>query len=250
MEPKHDIFKCHPAYHLLPVLMLLVLFCIPLRSGAVERAADWAQFDRYRADNRRVAALPREKRKAVLFGNSITDSWASMRPEFFNSNALVGRGISGQSTYQFLARFRTDAVDLSPQVIVLNGATNDIAENTHPYDEHKTFGNIRSMVEIARANGIGVILTSVLPAAGFKWNRSVTDAPEKIVALNGRLRALAEELGIPYVDYHALMLAPDGRALNPALALDGVHPNEKGYEVMEEALMKVLAPMLDKETEK
>lgn len=224
----------------LPAFLCLMLILGHFSLCAAERPADWAQFDRYRADNARVARLPQQQRKAVLFGNSITDSWASMRPAFFAENGLIGRGISGQSTYQFLARFRTDAVDLHPALIVINGATNDIAENTHPYDEDKTFGNIRSMVEIARANGIGVILTSVLPAAGFKWNRSITDAPEKIAALNARLRALAEEFQIPYVDYHSLMLAPDGRSLKPALTLDGVHPNAAGYQIMEQALLPYL----------
>ncbi len=194
---------------------------------------DWANFARYADDNKALKDSSSTTIKAVFFGNSITDNWASMRPEFFKENGFIGRGISGQTTYQFLSRFREDAVNLKPAIVVLNGGTNDIAENSHPYSEEKTLGNIRSMVEIARANGIGVILTSVLPAAGFRWNRNVTDAPEKIESLNRRIAALAEEFNIPYVDYHSLLLAPDKRSLKPELSPDGVHPNVKGYEVME-----------------
>lgn len=228
--------------YILTLVLSIAAFCVQ----AIERPSDWAQFDRYEADNARLTSLPADSTRVVLFGNSITDSWASMRPDFFASNNLIGRGISGQSTYQFLARFRRDAVDLRPVLIVLNGATNDIAENSHPYDQEKTLGNILSMIDIARANGIKVILTSTLPAAGFKWNRSITDAPEKITALNARLRQIAQEKGIPFVDYYPLLLAPDGRSLNPAYTKDGVHPTVAGYAVMEKALLPVIRSQLAK----
>lgn len=218
-------------------LLLLLSALLPLSAKA--QKTDWAQFDRYAADNRDVLQRG-DTLKVVFFGNSITDSWASMRPGFFKGNGFIGRGISGQSTYQFLARFREDVVNLKPRIVVLNGATNDIAENTHPYSEERTLGNIRSMAEIARANGIGVILTSVLPAAGFKWNRAVTDAPEKIASLNRRIKALADELQVPYVDYHSLLLDSDGRSLRADLSPDGVHPNVTGYAIMEEAILPVI----------
>lgn len=201
---------------------------------------DWAEFSRYEQANRELRGKPSETGKVIFFGNSITDSWASMRPGFFRGNGFIGRGISGQSTYQFLSRFREDVINLHPRIVVLNGATNDIAENTHPYSEERTLGNIRSMIELARANGIGVILTSTLPAAGFKWNRSVTDAPEKIESLNRHLREIAEEYDIPYVDYHSLLVASDGRSLRQDLSPDGVHPNITGYAIMEEAILPVI----------
>lgn len=217
--------------------LLSSLLLLPLSLRA--QKTDWAEFSRYAHDNRQLAQSGQPV-NVVFFGNSITDSWASMRPGFFKGNGFIGRGISGQSTYQFLARFREDVVNLKPRIVVLNGATNDIAENTHPYSEERTLGNIRSMVEIARANGIGVILTSTLPAAGFKWNRHVTDAPEKIASLNARIKALAEELDLPYVDYHALLLDADGRSLRSDLSPDGVHPNVTGYAIMEEAILPII----------
>lgn len=205
---------------------------------------DWAQFDRYGEDNRRLREMPADSTRVVFFGNSITDSWATMRPEFFKDNGFTGRGISGQTTYQFLSRFREDVINLNPRVVVLNGATNDIAENTHPYLEERTIGNIRSMIELARANGIEVILTSTLPAAGFKWNRNVTDAPEKIESLNSRLKELAKEYEIPYLDYHTLLLDSDGRSFRADLSPDGVHPNAAGYEIMEKAVLPVIKTLL------
>lgn len=223
--------------------LTLLLFSLFALTGVAQKT-DWAQFQRYAADNARLCE-GKEKIEALFFGNSITDSWATMRPEFFSTNNFLGRGISGQSTYQFLSRFREDVVRLRPRVVVINGGTNDIAENTHPYSEEKTFGNIVSMVEIAQANDIKVVLTSVLPAAGFKWNRAVTDAPEKIKKLNQRLQAYAVEHDIPFVDYHSILLASDGRSMKSKYTKDGVHPNEAGYLLMEEAVIPVIKKTLD-----
>ncbi|MDE6410848.1 MAG: lipase [Muribaculaceae bacterium] len=222
------------------ITIFFSLFSSLLPFSLLGQKNDWANFARYADDNKALQENGSEPVNAIFFGNSITDSWASMRPGFFSANGFVGRGISGQTTYQFLSRFREDAINLRPRIIVLNGGTNDIAENSHPYSEEKTIGNIRSMVEIARANGIGVILTSVLPAAGFKWNRNVTDAPEKIESLNRHIIALADEFNIPYVDYHASLLAPDKRSFRADLSNDGVHPNAKGYEIMESLILPAI----------
>ena len=116
---------------------------------------DFANLKRYAESNR---VLQQEqsgtvKGRVVFMGNSITE----------------GRGISGQTSYQFLLRFREDVIKLKPEVVVINAGTNDVAENTGPYVEEYTFGNIVSMVELARANDIKVVLTSVLPAAAFGW---------------------------------------------------------------------------------
>ena len=69
-------------------------------------------------------------------------------PDFFKTNGYIGRGIGGQTSYQFLLRFREDVINLSPALVVINAGTNDVAENVGPYNEEYTFGNIISMVEL------------------------------------------------------------------------------------------------------
>ena len=130
---------------------------------------DFANWNRYAQQNKELGLPAKGEKRVVLMGNSITDNWASMRKDFFQENALIGRGISGQTSYQFLLRFREDVINLHPRVVVINYGTNDIAENTGPYDEDLTFGNVLSMVELARQHKIKVILTSCLPASGFGW---------------------------------------------------------------------------------
>ena len=200
-------------------------------------AEDWAQFSTYSKQNQDV--INHEKPKAVFMGNSITEGWAKFHPEFFAQNNFVGRGISGQTTYQMLLRFRDDVINLHPDFVVINGGTNDIAENNHSYNEDRTFGNIVSMTELAQANGIKVILTSLLPASGFYWRKTITDVPSKIQSLNNRIREYAQENNIPFINYYELMTR-DNKSLNPDFTKDGVHPNLKGYAVMESLILPPL----------
>ena len=182
-----------------------------------------------------VAAQPR----AALMGDSITELWLNLHPTFFSTNSLVGCGISGQVSGQMLERFQQDVVDLHPDIAVINAGTNDIAENGGIYDEDVTFSNIVAMAEMARRNDIQPVLTSVLPAAAFRWRPSVTDAPDKIASLNARIQAYALDNDIPYVNYYASMVSL-GRALDAAYSNDGVHPTSDGYDVMEPLLLQTL----------
>jgi len=178
-------------------------------------------------------------------GNSITEGWAKAHPDWFKANNYIGRGIGGQTSPQMLLRFQADVIALQPDVVVINAGTNDIAENTGTYHPSFTLANIKSMAEIARANGIKVILTSVLPHDGFRWNKEVTDVVRKVDELNMAIKSYADENKIPYVDYHVDMRDEKG-AMKAELSNDGVHPYPDAYLIME-ALVK---PVIDKQLKK
>ena len=222
------------------LFMLSLLFSW---TGAMAQKHDqFANFKRYDQANKELPAPTKKEKRVVFMGNSITEGWVKIHPEFFKENGYIGRGISGQTSYQFLLRFRNDVINLKPKLVIINAGTNDVAENSGPFDIENTFGNIASMAEMAKANKIKVILTSVLPAAGFRWNKKITDAPDRIEALNAKIEAYAKANKIPYVDYYHPMVSGAERALNPDYSKDGVHPTLDGYLVME-ALIK---PVIDK----
>lgn len=226
-------------------ILRVALFCLSMIT-CVEADAqnrDWANLGRYAKANKELPAPTKKEKRVVFLGNSITEGWVNSHPEFFKENNYIGRGISGQTSYQFVVRFRTDVINLHPQLVVINAGTNDAAENTGPFDADITMGNIISLVELAQANDIKVILTSVLPSSGFKWNKQVTDAADRIALLNQKIEAYAKANKIVYVDYYKEMVVGSERALNPEYTYDGVHPTRKGYDVME-ALIK---PAIEKE---
>lgn len=200
---------------------------------------DWANHGRYGDANFELSVggvCP----DVVFMGNSITDAWASQHTAFFTDNNYVGRGISGQVTAQMLARFRTDVIDLNPKVVVILAGTNDIAHNQGFVSLHNIAGNIFSMAQLARANGIEPVICSVLPAAEYPWRREITQVPAKVRALNAMLREWARANGCVYVDYFSAM-ADERDGLPANLAADGIHPTSAGYDMME----AIIKPILD-----
>lgn len=205
-------------------------------SARAQPAGDWASLARYRDANATLGAPKSGERRVVLFGDSITEQWAQYFDVMFAGKPYVGRGISGQTTPQLLVRFRQDVIALRPAAVVILAGTNDIAGNTGPSTLEMIEDNLVSMTELAKANGIRVVLSSVLPVFDYPWKRGLEPAP-KIVALNAWMKAYAAKAGAVYLDYHAAM-ADAGGGLPPELARDGVHPTEAGYRVM--------APLLDR----
>jgi len=66
-----------------------------------------------------------------------------------------------------LIRMRPDVVAHRPRAVVILAGVNDIAGNTGPMTDEEIAGNIESMCEIAAANGIKVVLASVLPTSNY-----------------------------------------------------------------------------------
>ncbi|MBO4592569.1 MAG: hypothetical protein J5678_00030 [Bacteroidaceae bacterium] len=217
--------------------------------GTTSAQNDWANYGRYEKANKEVKTWPQEKRKVVFMGNSITDNWAYRHPDFFNNNGYVGRGIGGQTTYQMVLRFYEDVINLKPKAVVINGGTNDIALNNHPYVEDRTFQNICTMAQMAKQNNIKVILTSITPCEKYVWRPDVTDAIEKIQHLNARIKEYAKKNKFQYVDYYAAMVEVDANGkvtgrMRPGISDkrkdadgnevdEGCHPNLVGYGIME-----------------
>jgi len=212
------------------------------RTTAARGQDDWAGLARYRQANAELPPPAPGEQRVVFMGNSITDAWARYFPTMFPGRPYVGRGISGQTTPQMLVRFRQDVIALRPAVVVILAGTNDIAGNTGPSTLGMIEDNLASMAELARANGIRVVLSSVLPAYDYPWKPGLEPAP-KIVALNAWLKDYAARHDMVYLDYHSAM-ADERQGLRRALSDDGVHPTEAGYRVMAPLAERAIAEAL------
>ncbi len=207
------------------------------------QAQDWADLNRFKEANKVLASEQRAEDRIVFMGNSITIGWLNLRPEFFEGKPYVNRGISGQTSPQMLVRFRQDVVDLHPKVVVLLAGTNDIAGNTGPSTLEMIMDNIKGMSEIAKANGIKVILSSTLPAYDYPWKPGLQPA-DKIIALNKMIKAYAESNHHIYLDYFSAMV-DDRDGLPKKYAEDEVHPTVAGYQVMEPLVEAAIAKVLN-----
>lgn len=206
-------------------------------------AQDWANLTYYRAENAQLKAPDKNETRVVFMGNSITEGWSKQAPEFFANSSFINRGISGQTTPQMLLRFKQDVIELKPKLVVLLAGTNDIAENTGPSSIAMIVNNITSMIEIAKAHNIEVILCSVLPAFDYPW-RPGLKPNEKIPELNAALVDYSTSQNIVYVDYFSVMT--DGNnGLIKSYTYDGVHPNKKGYQLMGTLLEKAINKVLE-----
>ncbi len=196
-------------------------------------------FNRYEKENAEVAASPAKQPRIVLMGDSITEGWKKADPDLFADGRYIDRGISGQTTPQMLLRFRPDVIDLHPAAVVILAGTNDLAQNTGPETLEMIEGNMASMAELAQANHIAVVLSSITPTDHYPWKPGIAPA-EDIHTINEWLRKYAAEHHCVYVDYFAALAGPQG-TMAKELSGDGVHPTPAGFAIMRPLMEKAAA---------
>ncbi len=176
-------------------LLIALLIFMNITFNAI--AQDWANLNRFKEENAEVAPPLTNENRVVFMGNSITEGWKNLFPEFFDNPNYVNRGIGGQTTPQMLIRFRQDVLKLYPKVVIILAGTNDIAGNTGPSTLEMIENNIYSMAELAKAHNVEVVLCSVLPVFDYPWQTGLEPA-EKIIELNRRIKKYADTHGIVY----------------------------------------------------
>jgi lysophospholipase L1-like esterase len=196
---------------------------------------DYGGLIRYGSDNSELRPPAKGEDRAIFLGDQITDFWGRKTGQFFPGNpqgqTWLNRGIAGQTTDQMLIRFRQDVISLSPKVVVILAGLNDIAGLHGSSTEEMILDNLASMTELARANGIRVILASLTPVCNcFGKNAARERWRERISEANELIEKYCAKSGATYLDYYSAM--SDDDALKKELTVDGVLPNEAGYAVM------------------
>ena len=206
---------------------------------------DYGQLARYREANDKLGPPAANENRVVFFGDSITDIWKL--ENYFPGKPYVNRGIGGQTTPQMLVRFRQDVIDLHPKVVVILAGTNDIAGNTGPMRNEDIEANYASFAELARASGIRVVYSSILPVHNYTERSKDFFAQRpmsRVLELNQWLKNYCEKNNIVYLDYFSAVVDDKG-LLKKDLADDGLHPNDAGYKIMaplaEAAIQKAMA---------
>jgi lysophospholipase L1-like esterase len=205
---------------------------------------DWAGLIHYGSANAEVRAPKAGEQRVVFLGDEITENWGRGGEGFFPGKPYLNRGIAGQTTPQMLVRFQQDVVSLKPKVVVIQAGLNDMAGNTGPITEGMTGENFTSMVEIAQASGIRVVLSSLTPICDCYTKQTGLRPQGKIIGLNGWIKDYAARSGAVYLDYYAALA--EGRNLKKEFTSDGLLLNEAGYRAIAPLAEKAIAEALAK----
>jgi lysophospholipase L1-like esterase len=197
---------------------------------------DWGGLTRYGSEN---AELKPQPGRVVFLGDEITENWG---PEFFPGKPYLNRGITRQTTAQMLVRFRQDVISLQPAVVVIQAGTNDLASVMGPSTEGTMAEHFMSMVDLAKAHNIKVVLASVTPVCDCFTKMTGRRPVGKILGLNSWLKGFAARNGLVYLDYYSALV--EGRAFKQNLTTDGLVPNAAGYAVMAPLAEKAIAEAL------
>lgn len=216
----------------------LFLITVLMTMSFLGFSQDWFGFNRYKADNDIIIAN-KEYPDVVFMGNSITDNWAYFHPDFFISNNYCGRGIGGQTSAQMLVRFTADVIALHPKAVVIMAGTNDVAHNDLYVEPEHVIENIIAMCELAKANGIIPIISSIPPCSEFCWRTEIKNAAQTIADINNELKAYAKKNNFVYVDYYSSLADKNG-SFPLTLSDDGCHPLPDTYFTMEEMVKKAI----------
>ncbi len=205
---------------------------IPERIKTLERTLrDYGGLIRYGSDNSELPPPAKREDRAIFLGDQITDFWGRRSGQFFPGKPWLNRGIAGQTTDQMLIRFRQDVISLTPKVVVILAGLNDIAGLHGSSTEEMILDNLMSMTELARANGIRVVLASLTPVCNCYGKSAARERwRERIAETNELIEKYCAASGATYLDYYSAMSLQGD--LKKELTADGVLPNDAGYAVM------------------
>ena len=234
---------------MIPLLLSFLLLQEGLSREELERTLDayrrvlmeWGGLTRYGSDNSEVKLKPGENR-VVFLGDEITEAWGTGKTPFFPGKPYFNRGITRQTAAQMLVRFRQDVIALKPKVVVIQAGTNDVASVMGPSTEGTMAEHFMSMVDLAKAHGIRVVLASITPICDCFEKLTARRSPVRISSMNAWLKKYAAETGSVYLDYYSALV--EGRAMKRELTVDGLVPNDAGYALMAPLAEKAIAEAL------
>ena len=207
---------------------------------------DWAGLTRYGSENTELRPPAPGEQRVVFLGDDITEQWGRGSAKFFPGKPYLNRGIGGQTTPQMLVRFRQDVISLKPKVVVILAGSNDLAGFAGPATQPMIAENFISMAELAKANGIRVVLSSITPVCDCAGRRQTLARPVgKIMGVNEWLKDYADESGSVYLDYYSALA--EGHSLKKEFTKEGLLLNDAAYEVMAPLAERAITQAIAKE---
>ena len=67
---------------------------IRLHIEDIAKETDWANINHYKEANAELGAPLDSEKRVVFIGDSITENWGILKPEFFSENKFINRGVN------------------------------------------------------------------------------------------------------------------------------------------------------------
>lgn len=180
----------------------------------------------------RVIALGDSLTYGYPFGNPL--SWVQIASERLEL-PILNQGINGDTLGHLLKRVNFDVLDLHPEFCTLLGGTNDIYQD----------GDVEAMKTAFTGLADKITAGKITCVVGLPPPISDSNLEKTMAKYRNWLKRYAKAEGLPVIDFHKPFLDKAKRIL-PGTLEDGVHPSSKGYQLMAEAAVKVLGPLLGK----
>jgi len=172
--------------------------------------------------------------QSLFIGDSLIEffNWQKRFPD----RKIHNFGSAGETAEGLLVRLprimeRCD----SPDLILIMTGTNNIA--MEDYGFLLTYEKIIDLLQKDYPQAV-IVMTSLLPMDLFFLG-------EAVPRVNKRLREIAKEKNIIYLDLYPLFLGEDLKPIRTCYEADGVHLSETGYEVWAGAIEDFVLPRLD-----
>lgn len=177
----------------------------------------------------------------VFLGDSITSIY-NLNDVFKNEN-IVNSGVSGNRVENILDNLYDRVYRYNPSdVIILVGVNNFLYENSSSDYVTKSIKKIVSEIHKKLPN-CNIYIQSIYPT-NDKWKKEHNDSvpdesilKEKILKINKNIKKYCKENKITYINVHDSLVNKDGY-LDNKYTNDGLHPNEKGYEIITKIIKK------------
>lgn len=179
---------------------------------------------------------PLNCREIVMLGDSLTELHV-WNEAVANNLVLRNRGISWDTSDGLLLRL-DEIIAIRPRAVFLLIGTNDLWSGNSP---ETTASNILKIADRIRTQSPGslIFVQTIFPVTGAPLNWGA--APNKKVrTINALLKSESDKAGYTLLDTYALMVDRNG-FLNAAYTTDGVHLNERGYDVWSALVSDALA---------
>lgn len=188
-------------------------------------------------DKKKLKSLTKDYTNYLFLGDSITQIYDL--DKYFKGLPVVNSGISGNTTEDISNDMKGRVYNYNPSKVFLLIGTNDFI---HDISIDDIVSNIEKIISEINDNKpqAEIYVESIYPVNNNLDKKMVDDRNnDDIMKINKRIKKYCEDNDYIYINMYDKLLDEEGN-FNEKYTYDGLHPNERGYEIITKELNKYL----------